>query len=103
MAATGVAMFSARHLPRRGLPRDRARQEAFQLARPDRVLQLADGLCLDLANALARHLEDAADLFERVGVAVADAVAELDDFALAVRQGLQHLLDLVLQHLLRGR
>ena len=32
-------------------------------------------------RGIARHLEDAADLLERVGVAVADAVAELDDLA----------------------
>src|SRR3954470_13353400 len=78
------------------------RQKPFELARPDRVLQFADRFRFDLTHALARDLEDAADFFERVGVAVADAVAELDDLALAVRQGLEHLLDLVLQHLLRG-
>ena len=66
------------------------------------MLQLADGLGLDLADALAGDLEDPADLFERVGVAVADAVAQLDDLALAVGQRLEHLLDLVLEHLLRG-
>jgi hypothetical protein len=43
-----------------------------------------------------------ADLFERVGVAVADAVAELDDLALAVGQGLEHGLDAVEQHLTAG-
>jgi hypothetical protein len=67
------------------------------------MLQLADGLGLDLPDALAGDLEDAADLFERVGVAVADAVAQLDDLALAVGQRLEHLLDLVLEHLLRWR
>jgi hypothetical protein len=50
------------------------------------VLELADGLGLDLADALAGDLEDPADLLERVGVAVADAVAELDDLALAEGQ-----------------
>src|SRR5205807_4384948 len=36
-------------------------------------------------------------------VAVAEAVPQLDDLALAVGQGLEHLLDFVLEHLLRGR
>jgi hypothetical protein len=54
--------------------------------RADRVLQLADRLRLDLADALAGDLEDPADLLEGVGVAVADAVAELDDLALAEGQ-----------------
>ena len=54
----------------------------------------------DLADALARHLEDATDLFERVRVPVADAVAQLDDLPLAVRQALEHLLDALLEHLL---
>jgi hypothetical protein len=54
------------------------------------VLELADRLGLDLANAFAGDLEDLTHLFERVGVAVADAVAELDDLALAVGQRLEH-------------
>jgi hypothetical protein len=60
-------------------------EEARELAGTHRVLELADGLGLDLADALAGDLEDPAYLLERVGVAVADAVAELDDLALAVR------------------
>src|SRR5690606_40455786 len=56
----------------------------------------------DLADALAGDLEDLADLFEGVGVSVADAVAELDDLALAVGQRLEHGLDAVLEHLARG-
>ena len=68
-------------------------RKPFELAGADRVLQLADGFGLDLADALAGDLEDAADFFERVGVAVADAVAQLDDLALAVGQRLEHLLD----------
>src|SRR3954447_3936185 len=73
-------------------------EEAFELPAADRVLQLADGLRLDLADALAGDLENPADLFERVGVAVAQAVAELDDLALAVGERLEHALDLVLEH-----
>ena len=58
------------------------------------MLELSDGFGFDLSDALAGDFEDAADLFERVGVAVADAVTQsrrgrltvLDDLALAVRQ-----------------
>src|SRR3954454_13540564 len=57
------------------LSRHASRQEAFELPRPHRVLQLADRLGLHLPHALAGDLEDAADLFQRVGVAVADPVA----------------------------
>src|SRR5579883_2402847 len=74
-------------------------EEAFEHPRADRVLELPHGLGLDLADALARHLEDPADLLERVGVAVADAVAELDDLALAEGERLEDLLELVLEHL----
>src|SRR3954452_14822174 len=77
-------------------------EEALELAAAERVLQLADRLRLDLADPLPRHLEDPAHLLQRVGVAVPQAVPQLDDLALAVRQRLEHLLDLVLEHLLRG-
>src|SRR5437868_14364066 len=73
----------------RALPQD-SLEEALELPRPDRMLQLPDRLRLDLADALARHLEDPADLLQRVGVAGADPVAQLDDLALAERQGLEH-------------
>src|SRR5262249_13369732 len=74
--------------------------KALELPGPDRVLELADRLGLDLSHALARHLENAADLLEGVGVAIADAVAELDDLPLAVGQRPQHLLDPLLEHVL---
>src|SRR5690606_1585028 len=50
----------------------------------DGVLKLADGFGFDLSDALAGDFEDAADFFEGVGVSIADAVAEFEDFALAV-------------------
>src|ERR1022692_4448459 len=77
-------------------------EEAFELSAADRMLQFADCLRLDLADALAGHLEDSAHLFERVGVTVAQAVAQLDDLALAVGQRLEDVFDLVLEHFLRG-
>src|SRR5437016_4284529 len=58
----------------RNLPQHPTRQKSFQLPRPHRVLKLPNRLRLNLANALARHLEDAAHFFQRIGVAVADAV-----------------------------
>src|SRR2546423_460232 len=85
------------------LPHQPPRQEALQLPGPHRAPELADGLCLHLPHALAGHFEDASDFFEGVGVAVADAVPQLDDLPLAVSQRLEYLLDLVLQHLLRRR
>src|SRR5580704_8381380 len=67
------------------------------------MLQLADGLGLDLADAFAGHLEDAAHLFQGVGVTVTQAVTQLDNLALAVGERLEDHVDLVLEHLLRGR
>src|SRR5579872_1232994 len=64
-------------------------EEAFEHPRADRVLELPHGLGLDLADALAGDLEDPTDLLERVGVAVADAVTELDDLALAEGERLE--------------
>src|SRR5262245_36681350 len=79
---------------------DSTRKESFQLSGSYRMLKLTNRFRFHLTHAFARHFEDAPDFLERVGVAVADAVAQLDDLALAVRQGLEHLLDLVLEHLL---
>src|SRR5690606_17466296 len=76
--------------------------EAAKLAQPDRVLKLANRLGLDLAHALAGDLEDAADLLERVGVSVADAVAELEYLPLAVGEGAKHLFDALLEHVARS-
>src|SRR4051812_4050149 len=77
--------------------------EPAELVLALRELELLEGADLDLADALARDLEDRADLLERVGVAVAEAVAELEDFPLAVRERLQELRDRLAQHrVLRG-
>src|SRR5439155_5270763 len=83
--------------------RHKAFQEAFELLAADGVLQLADGFGFDLADTLASHLEDAADLFQRVGVTVPQAVAQFDDFSLAVRQRLEDDVNLLLEHLGGGR
>ena len=66
------------------------------------MLELSDGLGLDLPDALARDLEDASDLFEGVGVPVPDAVAQFEDLALAVGERLEELLDALAEHVLCG-
>src|SRR5829696_7114311 len=54
-------------------------------------LQLLERLVLDLADALARHVERAADLVERAGVLPAEAVTQLEHAPLAVGEVLQRL------------
>src|SRR5262245_40999417 len=67
------------------------------------MLQLADRLGLDLPHPLARHLEYPPPLPERVGVPVSQSVSQLDDLALSVGEGLEDMIDLILEHLLRCR
>src|SRR3954467_4581555 len=66
------------------------------------MLQLADGFGLDLPDALASDLENAADLFERVSVAVLQAVPQADDLSLAPGERLQQMVDLLPQDALIG-
>src|SRR5215470_4142203 len=61
-------------------------QKAAQLAAAARVLELAQRLGLDLADALARHRELLADLFQRVVFVHADAEAHTDYTLLARRE-----------------
>src|SRR5207253_800430 len=55
------------------------------------VAQLAEGLCFDLADALASDGEVLSDFFERVLAAVLQAEAHLDDLLLARAERLQDL------------
>src|SRR3954471_10828969 len=55
------------------------------------ALELLERLVLDLADALARHVERATDLVQRARVLPAQAVAQLEDAALAVGEVLQRL------------
>src|SRR6266542_5337389 len=64
-----------------------------------RVAQLAKRLDLDLADTFPRDAELLADLLERAAVAVFQAEAQLEDAALALGQLVEHLLDLLAQHL----
>src|SRR3954447_8367691 len=65
-------------------------QKAPQLPAPARMLQLAQRLRLDLADALARHRELLADLFERMVGVHADAEAHAEHALLAWRERSQH-------------
>src|SRR5258708_9476528 len=67
------------------------------------MLQLAERFGLDLPHALAGDLEDPADFFERVRVAVAEAIAQADDLPLAEGQRLEQPFDFLPQHPVRGR
>ena len=62
-------------------------QKASQLARPGRMLELAQSLRLDLADAFARHAELLADLFERVVGIHADPEAHAQHALFPGRQG----------------
>src|ERR1700722_4901387 len=77
--------------------------ETFEVRAAGMVLELFEGLRLDLADAFPRDLEDAARFLERVAVAVAQAVTQADDFPLSVGEALEDVFDLVLEHLLGGR
>src|ERR1700742_2365851 len=62
--------------------------ERLEQTRARGVAELAERLGFDLPDALARHVEVLADLFERVLLAVrAEAVAELDDDLFARAEG----------------
>src|SRR3954447_18760985 len=62
-----------------------------ELLRLGEALKLLERLVLDLADALARDVERPADLVERARVLAAEAVAQLEDAALAVGQVLEGL------------
>jgi hypothetical protein len=72
-------------------------QEALQLANPCRVTHLAQGLRLNLANALPGDPELPAHFFERPAIPIHQTKALLQDLPLAFRQRLQDILDFLLQ------
>src|SRR5215207_5336365 len=76
--------------------------KAAQLVGTRRMLELAQCLCLDLANALARHVELLAHLFQRVVGRHLDAEAHAQHLGLARRQAVEDVLDHVAQAGLHG-
>src|SRR5579875_274232 len=77
----------------RPMPRAEANQsgDVAQLLGLSQRLQLLQRLILDLPDALAGDVERAADLVERARMLATEAVAQLEDAALAVAQVLQRL------------
>src|SRR5688572_31880985 len=69
-----------------------ALEERAQLLRARRVAQLAQRLRLDLPDALARHVELLADLFQRVVGVHLDAEAHAQHLGLARRERIEHVL-----------
>src|SRR5262245_30645235 len=65
-----------------------------------RLLELADGLGFDLPDSLPRDREDLPHLLQSVSVAVHQAVAKTENFALAVAELVEHVADAVLERLL---
>src|SRR6266540_2350621 len=63
----------------------------------------AEQASTNLADALPGDAELAADLFERARVAVGQAEAELDDLLLALAEGVQHRVELLLEQDEAGR
>ena len=61
------------------------------------VAQLGHRLGLDLADPLAGHAVDLADLVERLGLAVGEAEAHRDHAGLALGEGVEHRVQLLLQ------
>ena len=59
-------------------------EESLEFSCAHGVLHLPYGLCLNLPDALAGHLEDSAYLLQRIGVAVADSVSQLDNLAFSI-------------------
>src|SRR6476660_1749575 len=88
----------------RSLPRTarEASGHVPQLLRLGEALALLQRLVLDLADALARHVERAPDLVERARVLPAQAVTELEHATLAVGEVLQRLAQRLLGEDLRG-
>src|SRR3954452_22840312 len=65
-------------------------------------LELLQRVVLDLPDPLARDVERAPDLLERSRPSAGEPEAHLDDLALALRQGRQRAMDVLLAEVLRG-
>ena len=65
--------------------------------------ELGEGLALYLAYTLTRDTKLPPNLLERAGMTVLKSKAKLDDLALAIRETIQHLVELLAQHGVTGR
>src|SRR5438270_3205712 len=82
--------------PKTGLSLGRF-QETLQLPDPGRVTHFPQGFRLDLSDALSRDAELASYFFEGAAVTVNEAKPLLEHLPFAIGQGLQDVLDLLLQ------
>src|SRR5689334_688261 len=80
---------------------DSVLQGLLQGARHTKGLQAAERLDLHLADALARHAELLPDLLECHWVLAAQAITQLDDLALALRESRKRPREILLHDLLR--
>src|SRR5262249_17790185 len=78
-------------------------QVVAQLLAEARVAQLTQRLDLDLADTFACDAELLADFLERTAMAILQAEAQLQPTPLALGELVEHLLDLLTQHLVAGR
>src|SRR5579875_2193039 len=78
-------------------------QVIFQLAAAARMAQLAQGLGLDLPDALACDMELLTHFFKRATASIVQTEAQLQHLALSLRQAIQHILYLLLEQLVAGR
>src|SRR5579884_1048507 len=75
-------------------------QVVLQLAAAAWMAQLAQSFGLDLADALAGDVELLAHLFQRAAAPIVQAEAQLQHFALALGQAIQHILNLLFEQLM---
>ena len=78
------------------LPRLASVKEITQLMTSARVAQLAERLCLDLADSLAGDAEVLSDLFQRAGPAVVKSEAQTEHLFFPRSQRVKHFLELLL-------
>src|SRR5713226_1934570 len=77
-------------------------QVILQLAAAAGMAQFAQGLGLNLTDALAGDVELFAHFLQRAAAAIVQAEAQLQHFALALGQAIQHIFHLLLEKLVAG-
>src|SRR5919106_4439392 len=74
-----------------------------QSLRLRQLLELPQGVVLDLADALARHAEGATHLLQRERLVPPQPIAQLDHLPLPLRQRIERLLNVLPLQMLRRR